>query len=120
MPTFIGSKGGVLGCPALRGRGPGAVAGSRGGIRQNPVRSFNTSDHPFVLRGVTRDSGGTPLGGCTVDLYDTRTDVKVQTTTSDGSGDYSFGVGGGPYYVVAYLPGGPDVFGTTVNTLVGT
>lgn len=74
------------------------------------------------IAGVTRAATGVPLGGCTVKLYRTATDELVETGVSDGSGVYSFAtVGPGQnYYVVAYLPGSPDVAGTTVNTLAGS
>ena len=79
---------------------------------------------PFTLSGVTRDSAGAILGGCTVKLFGTATDVLIATTTSDaGTGAYSFAtfaLGSTEYYAVAYLAGSPDVAGTTVNTLVST
>src|SRR6185503_17701353 len=77
----------------------------------------------FRLTGVTKDSTGAALGNCVVDWFDTATDVKIDTTTSDASGLFEFRTAGQPpnaYYLVAYKPGSPDVAGTTVNTLVGT
>jgi hypothetical protein len=75
----------------------------------------------FGISGVTRDASGNALAGCSVKLYRTATDVEVDVTTSDGSGAYSFPnvTAQDGYYVVAYLPGSPDVAGTTVNTLLG-
>ena len=74
----------------------------------------------YLVSGVTRDSTGAALGGCTVKLFNAATDVLTQTTTSDGSGNYSFIVDKTQsWYVVSYKPGAPDVAGTTVNTLVG-
>src|SRR3954454_12263498 len=75
----------------------------------------------YAISGVTRDSTGAALGSCTVKLYRTATDVLVDTTVSDVSGNYSFPnvTPGDTYYVVAYLAGSPDVEGTTNNTLVG-
>jgi len=88
----------------------------------------------FVIQGVTRDSGGTPLGSCVVSLYRTGNpptgmnpigdglDELVDRVTSDAStGAYRFDVVGlgQLYYVVAYKAGSPDVSGTTVNTLQG-
>ena len=70
--------------------------------------------------GVTRDSSGAALGSCVVHLFRTVDDKLTEVQTSDGSGNFSFNVGGGElYYVVAYLPGSPDRAGTTVNTLQG-
>jgi hypothetical protein len=77
-------------------------------------------DH-FYIAGVTRNASGAPLGGCWVKLYPSANDAEVQTTTSDASGNYQFVVPDNiaRYYVDAYLPGSPDVAGTTVNTLIG-
>lgn len=72
--------------------------------------------------GITKDSAGAVLAGCTVTLYRTADDVEVDKVTSDASGNYEFR-GAGPstaYYVVAYKAGSPDVAGTTVNTLIGS
>jgi hypothetical protein len=73
-----------------------------------------------AITGVTRDSTGAVLGSCTVHLFRTSDDVKVDTTTSDASGNYSFVriADATTYYCVAYKAGSPDVAGTTVNTLV--
>lgn len=88
-----------------------------------PVRTFRRQANQaanVVISGVTKDSGGAALGGCTVKLFNRATDTKEQETVSDGSGNYAFTVDRTQtYYVVAYLPGSPDVAGTTVNTLAG-
>jgi len=76
----------------------------------------------FSIAGVTRDSTGAPLGNCIVDWFDTATDRKLDTVTSDANGLFEFRNAGQPpnaYYLVAYLAGAPDVAGTTVNTLTG-
>ncbi len=80
-----------------------------------------TTPNQLVISGVTKDSTGAALAGVTVKLYRTSDDALMATTTSDGSGNYSFAnVGlGEAYYVTAYKAGSPDVAGTTVNTLVG-
>lgn len=72
----------------------------------------------FRLTGTTRDSGGAPLGNCKVSLFNTA-DVEIAETVSDGAGAFAFALGAnsGTYYLVAYLPGSPDVAGTTRNTL---
>lgn len=74
------------------------------------------------VRGVTKDSTSTPLGGVTVSLFLTSTNALLGTTVSDGSGNYDFPLFTpvGPFYVVAYKAGSPDVAGTTVNTLVAS
>ena len=73
----------------------------------------------YVVSGITRDANGNALGGCTVHLFRSVTDVLVEQNVSDGGGNYSFQTANPAdnYYVVAYLPGSPDVNGTTVNTL---
>jgi hypothetical protein len=79
----------------------------------------------FRIFGVTKDSAGVVLPGCTVHLFRTSDDVLMKQITSDAAGAYMFqgvGIGGGgatAYYVVAYKAGSPDVSGTTVNTLTG-
>lgn len=77
----------------------------------------------FRIAGTTKDSTGVPLGNCVVDWFDTATDVKLGSVTSDANGVYEFRSAGQPpnaYYLVAYKVGSPDVAGTTTNTLVGT
>lgn len=73
----------------------------------------------FLISGVTRDSAGSPFGGCVVDLFLTAEDTLVASTVSDGSGAYSFSLSGNSqtYFVRAYKAGSPDVAGTSLNTL---
>lgn len=73
-----------------------------------------------TLSGVTRDSAGAVLAGCVVDMFRTTDDVLVGATISDGAGVYTLPVSGpgGPFYLVAYKVGVPDVAGTSVNTLI--
>jgi hypothetical protein len=76
----------------------------------------------FMIGGVTMDkSTSAAISGCTIDLFQTSNDLKVATTTSDGSGNYAFWVSDSVtnFYAVAYLPGTPDKAGTTLNTLKG-
>lgn len=110
-----------------RGQRPGANRQglSPGGFSLNPssrpFRSRPLSDYISArITGTTLDSAGSPLGSCVVDMFRTSDDIKVDSTTSDGSGVFSFiPLQYGPFYLVAYKPGSPDVAGTTVNTLVG-
>ena len=90
------------------------------------VRSFNDGEgggyfpQRYAVSGVTKDSTGTPLGNCQMHLFRTNNDSIAALGTSNGSGNYSLGASPAvQHYVVAYLPGAPDVAGTTVNTLVG-
>lgn len=73
----------------------------------------------FNITGVTRDSTGVALGSCSIDLFESATDIRVANTISDGSGNFSFVLGNnsGTYYIVAYKAGAPDLAGTSVNTL---
>ena len=76
----------------------------------------------LLISGVTRDSAGTILGGCTVRLFKTADNAFVDSVTSDATtGAYSFTTAGlsEAYYVVAYKAGSPDVAGTSLNTLIG-
>lgn len=71
-----------------------------------------------MLSGVTRDSAGAVLDSCLVDLFQTGGDIITQQTVSAADGVFTFSnPGSGPFYLVAYKPGSPDVAGTTVNTL---
>ncbi len=111
--------GGILAMPNKR---HGAAQPNFAGqitVSSKPFRSQPFSTKAFSITGVTKDSAGTALGSCVVELYLTLGDVVVGITTSDASGNYSFPATGGPYYIVAYKKGSPDVAGTTVNTLTG-
>jgi hypothetical protein len=84
----------------------------------------------YTVSGVTRDSAGAALGDCSVEIYETVSGLLRGATVSDANGNYTFDVTGGEavdiygnlltFFVVAYKAGAPDVFGTTVNTLVGS
>ena len=109
MPISRGARGhpGVL-----------AIPGDRFG-RLHPFRSPKLSTTTEIISGVTKDSAGASLGSCVVQLFRTPSDTLVAEITSDASGNYSFSnPGSGPFYVVAYKAGSPDVAGTTVNTLI--
>lgn len=104
------------------GRYPQAVAksgGSRGQIGTVIDRSLgNQIIH--TLSGITRDSTGTVLAGCVVDMFRTANDTLISSTVSDAAGAYTLPVSGpaGPFYLVAYKAGSPDVSGTSANTLI--
>lgn len=86
-----------------------------------PFRSPRFSSYSPTITGVTKDSTGVALGSCTVQLFRAWDDGIVAETTSDGSGNFTFyPTTSGPYYIVAYKAGAPDVAGTSVNTLVAT
>lgn len=79
------------------------------------------SRHRLVFTGVTLNASGAPLGGCTVQLFNTATGAIVDTQVSDSAGNYKVSDPNGvPCFLVAYLPGSPDVAGTTIDELTGT
>lgn len=95
--------------------------GLKGPYGRSHFRSRPFGTTTLYIAGVTKDSTGTPLGGCTVQLFRTWNGELVRQTISDGSGNYTLTAPGtGPFYVMAYKAGSPDVAGTTVNTLQGT
>jgi hypothetical protein len=54
-----------------------------------------------------------------VDLFQTGGGIPTMTMVSDGAGVFTFdNPGSGPFYIVAYLAGSPDVAGTSLNTLI--
>jgi hypothetical protein len=71
--------------------------------------------------GITRDQYGAPVGSCVVQLFRTSNDLFIMEITSDASGNFLLQSWYSPdtHYIVAYKAGSPDIFGTTVNTLVG-
>jgi hypothetical protein len=71
--------------------------------------------------GITRDQYGAPVGSCVVQLFRTSDDLFIMEITSDASGNFLLQSWYSPdtHYIVAYKAGSPDIFGTTVNTLVG-
>lgn len=96
----------------------GRTAINRGQIGTVVYRSTGVRVN-FAISGVTRDSGGVALGGCRVELYVTGSDQPLLLATSDASGNFNFGnPGTGPFYIVAYKAGSPDVSGTSVNSLL--
>lgn len=122
MPTFQSQRRGTGGIVAIPGKKFAAARPNFANIltvSAQPFRSYNRSTQAFTLSGTTKDSTGTPLPGCTVQLFRTNDEFFIAEVVSDGSGSYSFGVTAGPYYLVAYLPGATPLAGTTVNTLTG-
>lgn len=97
------------------------------GIAATP-RSFDVaavaspaSLYTYTITGVTRDASGNPLGNCAVVLLRTADNSVAAQMVSDASGNYSFAASPALQHKAdAYLAGSPDVFGTTLNTLVGS
>ena len=78
------------------------------------------------ITGISRDSTGAAMPGCTCTLMRLETQAaspvftQVATTVSDGAGNYSFVVGfSGPYRVMFDLDGAPVRAGITLKTLSG-
>ena len=71
------------------------------------------------LVGVSRDAAGAPLGNCRVMVFRTDNNAFVAETVSDGSGNWQVLVTPFTFYLVEYLAGAPDRFGTSPNTLIG-
>jgi hypothetical protein len=86
---------------------------------QDCFRSPKFSTRNTTISGVTRDSASAAVGNCTVELLQSGGDIPTARTVSDASGNYLFNnPGSGPFYIVAYKAGAPDIAGTTVNTLI--
>jgi hypothetical protein len=97
--------------------GTGAVVAAITGIGTVTVTGTITA----FISGITKDQNSTPLGSCVLNLFLTSNNTLVASTTSDGSGNYTLTFNAtitGPFYIVAYKAGSPDVAGTSVNTLV--
>jgi len=118
--------------PTLQQRGgPGiaAIPGKRfGAPRPNKANQLVVGAKPFrsvggilsmMLSGTSRDSAGVALGNCQVLIFRTADKSFVAETTSDANGAWSVEMmKGGPFFLVEYLAGTPDVAGTSVNTVV--
>jgi hypothetical protein len=119
-PPWLGPP--ELSPPMLLIRNQPSLHGNKGPLIFKTNMVGEQAKLKFTISGVTKDSAGNPLGGCTVDVFLTATDQKLGTSVSDANGNYSVNIGvagmGQPCYCVAYLAGAPDVAGTTVNTLV--
>lgn len=95
--------------------------------RPSPV--LEGSSTRLRIAGVTRDGTGAALGSCTVSVVnalefqyandpDVLSDPVVAITTSDVSGNFAVEVRTpGPYQLMGYKSGSPDLAGITVNTV---
>ena len=74
-----------------------------------------------ILSGVSRDSAGVALAGCTVDIFRSENNAFVVRTTSDGSGAWSVPINvSGPFFIREYKANAPDLAGTSANGLTAT
>jgi hypothetical protein len=102
-------------------------AGGVGGVISLPptwddrVRYGGYSNFPYLITGIVQDSGANPISNAVCSLFRTSDDQWMYDAVSKDGGQYDFGVSDTvtTYYIVAYRAG-PDIEGTTVNTLVGS
>ena len=79
---------------------------------------------PYYIRGqIFASDGVTPVGNAIIKMFNTATDTFVRQTvsTADGTGQFTLGCEDNTtqHYLVVYRAG-PDIEGTSVNTLVGS
>jgi hypothetical protein len=120
MPTIrpLIRSGSIAAIPGRRFGAPKSNINGQLTVASRPFRSPSFSLYNATIVGATMDSASSPLAGCTVQLFRTVDDAFIAETISDGSGNYVLTpTVSGPFYVVAYKAGSPDVAGTTVNTL---
>lgn len=118
----MGRGSGSPGIVAIPGRKFGAARPNSANALTDSSKSFRSnsfSTYNAAVTGATKDSTGAALGGVTVQLFRTLDDSFRSQIDSDGSGNYIlYPDVTGPFYIVAYKAGSPDVAGTTVNTLL--
>lgn len=87
-----------------------------------PAFARSRSTRGWSIVGSVINGAGDPFVGAIVKIYRTSDDVEIASTISDSTGTYRFAVATNSYfyYVVAYAPGSPDLFATSVNTLTAS
>ena len=98
----------------------GPVASPFRGDLRGWIRGCSSAEEPDRVWGDAGFELQPAAPAATPKLYDTPTDALIAQTVSDASPAitrYSVSLYG-PFYVVAYLLGSPDVAGTTINTLI--
>jgi hypothetical protein len=111
--------------PGASGQGffgdAGADVSCQGAFWHGEPDTSRGSAYRWVVQGYARDQYGSPLSGAAVKLYRTSTDEMVMATVSGSDGSYllTSPYYPDPHYLVMYKSGTPDVFGTSLNTLVG-
>lgn len=90
----------------LQRRPPGRAPGRAPGRLSIVVTPKGAAQ--FVVSGQSVDSTGAPLASCIVKLFRVGDDSLVATSTSDGSGNYSFTLpaNSGTFYVVSFNAAG--------------
>lgn len=96
--------------------------GAGWGKRRNPIfgQRSRGATTIFGVSGTTRDRYGTVLPDATVILFLTATDQKMDKTVSDADGQFLVRSPyyPDPHYLVFYKTGSPDVFASSVNTII--
>jgi hypothetical protein len=91
-------------------------------MADNRVDVTGNAGFPYRIRGIAQDSDSVGVGGAKMHLFRTSDDAFQYETVSVGpSGQYDFGTDDNTtqFYVVGYRTG-PDIAGTSVNTLTGS
>ena len=75
---------------------------------------------PYYIKGQCLDVNSLPLANATLTLWLTASNTPIFVGASDTNGNYSLPTHfySSTHFITAYLPGAPDVCGTTANTLV--
>jgi hypothetical protein len=73
----------------------------------------------WLMAGISRDSAQAVLPLCQIDLFDSQAKRLVAGVVSNAAGAFAINCFyAGPFYMVGYKVGTPDVAGTTLNTLL--
>lgn len=102
----------------------GALEGMTTSVQASWTQVYITSgaSSAFGVVGVTVDQYGSPIAGCTVKLFRTANDVKIDEVTSGPDGAFTLRTSYYPdlHYWVAFKAGSPNVQGVSSPTLIGT
>jgi len=73
----------------------------------------------WTIVGTAINGAGDGAAGAIVKLFDTATDMLQAQTVSGAGGAFTFVVPNNSlgYWLLAYLPGSPDLFAASVNTI---
>ena len=101
---------------------------STGFMQEMITNVYTESNQIFIVRGLTRDNNGSPLGNCQIFVLDVsrmvvnpaiNSNPVIATGMSDNNGNYSLQVSGNVnYQIIGYLPGSPDVGGITIDSIL--
>ena len=77
------------------------------------------SSKQWSLVGTTINGAGDGIANVIVKLFDSATDTMLMQTISGAGGTFTFSPphNAFTFWVYAYLPGSPDTFAVSVNTL---